>query len=119
MRRCFTECRCQFGITLARNRHFLATPPDSRVAAKHAPVRRETGASAIQRSGLRWLGGRKPGPTPVAGIRTLAAGANLMPRIIHLCRLVLVAALAAAVPLALPASASAQTKMKMVLNWKY
>ena len=42
-----------------------------------------------------------------------------MPRIIHLCRLVLVAALATAVPLALPASASAQTKMKMVLNWKY
>src|SRR6202050_271787 len=29
------------------------------------------------------------------------------------------AAIAAAMPLALPSSASAQTKLKMVLNWKY
>jgi len=42
-----------------------------------------------------------------------------MPRITHLCRLALVAALAVATSLALPASASAQTKLKMVLNWKY
>jgi NitT/TauT family transport system substrate-binding protein len=42
-----------------------------------------------------------------------------MTRIIHLCRFALAAALAAAVSLALPTSASAQTKLKMVLNWKY
>jgi NitT/TauT family transport system substrate-binding protein len=42
-----------------------------------------------------------------------------MTRIIHLSRIALAAAFAAAVSFALPTSASAQTKLKMVLNWKY
>src|SRR5580693_5218745 len=42
-----------------------------------------------------------------------------MTRIIYLSRIALAAAFAAAVSFALPTSASAQTKLKMVLNWKY